>query len=95
VGHWYTWRHEALYLEVQVQPRASKDEIVGPLGERLKIHLTAAPVGGQANTRLISFLAKIFKVPKKHVKLVSGASSRKKCICIEHPTRLPDLIPPP
>jgi len=69
-------------IEIQVQPRAARNEIVGPHGETLKIRLKAPPVEGKANEALVSFLAKIFKVPKRQVEIVSGLTSRRKSIYI-------------
>ena len=37
----YRWEGDALTLNVRVQPRASRDEIVGPLGDSLKVRITA------------------------------------------------------
>jgi uncharacterized protein (TIGR00251 family) len=53
---------EGVVLKVQVQPRASEDEVVGPFGGALKIRITAAPVAGAANKQLLKFLAKKLKV---------------------------------
>jgi uncharacterized protein len=70
-------------LRVQVQPRASRDEVVGPHGDGLKIRITAAPVAGAANKHLLKFLAKTLKVPRSHMSIASGATSRAKSIAIE------------
>jgi uncharacterized protein YggU (UPF0235/DUF167 family) len=37
---WYQWRDNALLLSLRIQPRASKDEFVGPHGEHLKVRIT-------------------------------------------------------
>lgn len=65
-------------LTLHVQPGAKKSEIAGPHGEALKIRLAAPPVDGKANDCLIEFLAKVLDVPRSHVELVSGQSSRQK-----------------
>ncbi|MBP1761367.1 MAG: hypothetical protein H6Q64_909 [Firmicutes bacterium] len=67
-------------LEVQVQPRSSRNQIVGEQDGRLKIKLTAPPVEGEANQALINYLAQLLQVPKKNVKLLKGESARHKLI---------------
>jgi hypothetical protein len=70
-------------LKVQVQPRASRDEVVGPYGDGLKIRITAAPVAGAANKHLLKFLAKELRVARSQMNITSGATSRAKSIAIE------------
>ena len=70
-------------LRVQVQTRASRDEVVGPHGDSLKVRITAAPVAGAANKHLLKFLAKQLKIPQSQLSLKSGATSKNKSISIE------------
>jgi uncharacterized protein (TIGR00251 family) len=91
-GSWYRWQNETLILDVSVQPRASRDEIVGSLGDRLKIRLTAPPVDGKANQQLLKYLAALCGVGRKQVRLLSGAGSRTKCVAICAPRILPDGV---
>lgn len=86
---WYRWQGADLLLTVRLQPRASRDEIVGPHGDALKIRITAPPVEGQANAHLIKFLAGAFDVPRGQVTLVSGDTARSKQLRITTPRRLP------
>src|SRR4051812_29085141 len=67
-----------VYLSVKVQPRASRNEIAGVLGEELKICVTAPPVDSAANTALIEFIAETLEVPRNRVELVRGGASRHK-----------------
>jgi uncharacterized protein (TIGR00251 family) len=92
---WYRWDGKDLLLDLRVQPRASRDAFGEPLGNRLKLRLTAPPVEGKANAHLTRFLAAAFGVAKSRVRLESGASSRNKRVRIQAPERLPlDLQPP-
>jgi len=68
---------------VRVQPRASSDEVAGIHGTALKIRLTAPPVDGAANERLVIFLSSIFAVPRRAIKILAGESSRTKIVEIE------------
>jgi uncharacterized protein (TIGR00251 family) len=65
---------------VRVQPRASRDEIVGEWQEGLKIRLTAPPVGDRANEALRRLLAARLNVPLSAVRIASGERSRTKRI---------------
>jgi uncharacterized protein (TIGR00251 family) len=92
MGEFYSWENEDLSLVVKVQPRASRDEIVGELDGALKIRITAPPVDGKANKHLISFLADIFGVSKSKVELVAGKTGRDKRFIIHGPGKLPAQI---
>ena len=74
---------KGVILRVQVQPRASRDEVVGPHGDGLKIRITAAPVAGAANKHLLKFLAKKLRVSRSQMSIASGATSKAKSIVIE------------
>lgn len=94
---WYQWDGTDLLLDLHVQPRASRDQIGGVHGERLKIRITAPPVEGQANEHLLTLLAHEFGVARRQVVLLGGASGRAKRVRIERPARIPDglLLAPP
>ena len=89
------WQGEDLILNVQLQPRASRDEFAGRHGDAIKIRLTAPPVDGRANAALIAFLAAALGVPKSRVTLESGATGRHKRLRIAAPTRVPADLPLP
>ena len=96
---WYRWNGTDLYLSVRVQPRASKDEFVAPLGDSYKIRITAPPVEGKANAHLQRFLATTFGVARSQVEVIKGAQGRSKIVRIQSPRELPRqfelAIPPP
>ncbi|MBZ5541723.1 MAG: DUF167 domain-containing protein [Acidobacteriia bacterium] len=71
-------RDGSVTLSVRVQPRASKDEIAGVMGEALKVRLQAPALEDRANEALCEFLARLLKTPKSAVRIVSGARSRTK-----------------
>ena len=71
-----------LLLQLYVQPKASRDQIVGLHGEELKIAITAPPVDGKANAHLTKFLAKSFKVAKGDINILKGHASRHKQVLI-------------
>jgi len=67
-------------LDVSVQPRSSRNQVVGEQNEALKIKLTAPPVEGEANAALVDFLSHYLKLPRKDIKLIKGETSRHKII---------------
>ena len=69
-------------ITVRVIPRSSKTEIVGEHGGVLKIKLKAPPVDGAANDELVRFLAKLLRIPKTDIRIISGSTSRAKRISI-------------
>ena len=73
-----TDRDGAVSFTVRVQPRASRDEIVGEYQEGLKVRLTAPPVDDRANEALRRFLASKLKVTLAAVRIASGEHSRTK-----------------
>jgi len=89
---WYRWDGADLHLQLHVQPRARRDELVGPHGDALKVRITTPPVEGRANAHLRRFLADCFGVPVRQVELLSGAGGRTKRIRIGAPARIPSLL---
>lgn len=69
---------DGIRLAVRLQPRASRNQVLGLMGDRLKLALTAPPVDGAANAACQAYLADLFHVSKSAVKLVSGEKSRDK-----------------
>ena len=65
-------------LKLHVQPRASRNEIVGWRGDALAIRLTAPPVEGAANKACRDFLADALGVKRADVELVAGEKFREK-----------------
>lgn len=63
---------------------------MGLLDDRLKVTITAPPVDGKANAHLIRWFAKLCKVPKSSVEVVSGEANRNKTIAIADPQHIPD-----
>ena len=83
---------DLLKLDLLIQPKASRDQIQGLHGDELKVAITAPPVDGQANSHLIKYLAKQFKVAKGQIQIVRGELGRHKSITIQEPKQLPAEI---
>ena len=71
---------DAVRFSVRLQPRSSRNEIVGLQGVSLKVRVTAPPVEGMANQALIDLLSQSLRTPRRNVCIVSGLSSRNKMI---------------
>lgn len=66
-------------ITVQVIPRSSKNSLVWEQGV-LKARLAAPPVDGAANDALIALLAERLGLPKRDMRIVHGATSRRKMV---------------
>jgi len=65
-------------LEVYVQPRASRNEILGYRDEILKMRVMASPTDGEANRLCREVLAKALGTSLSRVEILSGYKSRQK-----------------
>lgn len=70
-------------LCVKVVPGASRTEIAGWLGERLKIRVAAPPEGGKANQAVLAIVTKTLSVQLSQVEIVSGQTQPMKVIAID------------
>ena len=70
-------------LLLKVVPKASRDRIVGWLGDRLKVSVTAAPERGRANGAVEALLARALDVPSSRVRIVAGGASSLKTVLID------------
>jgi uncharacterized protein (TIGR00251 family) len=71
---------DGLLLSVKLQPRASANEIGDPLGNELRIKVTAPPVDAAANDALLRLLAQQLHCPRNRVDIIRGHTSRHKTI---------------
>ncbi len=69
-------------LTVKVVPGSSRDQIVGWLGDALKIKVIAPPEKGKANEAVIDLLAEALGVSTDDIEVVSGQSSPSKVIAV-------------
>lgn len=70
-------------LEVRVVPKSSRDRIAGWTGGALRVCVTAPPERGKANAAVENLLAAALGLARGSVRLVSGATSRRKLVEIE------------
>jgi uncharacterized protein (TIGR00251 family) len=67
-------------LEIRLQPRGGRDQVMGERDGAVLIRIAAPPVDGKANAALITFVAKTVGVPKSEVMIIRGETSRNKVI---------------
>ena len=84
------WRTSpaGISIALRVTPRGGRDDIDGieTLANRrsvVKVRVRAIADGGEANRAVTELLAKSLRVPKAHVRLLSGATSRLKQVAID------------
>lgn len=82
---------DGVLLSLKLQPRASANEIGGPLGGELRVKVTAPPVDAAANEALIRLLADALDCPRGNVELVRGHTSRHKLVKL-HGWRAADVV---
>ena len=88
-------------FQVHLQPKASREGIVGEADGILKLRVTAPPVNGRANDACLRLLAKVLHLPFSRLLITAGHHSRLKTIQIKTVTaeairaRLSDLLERP
>jgi uncharacterized protein len=70
----------ACTIAIKAIPNAPRNEVVGWLGDALKVKVHAPPVEGRANQVLCEFLADTLGVPRRAVTVVRGDTSRQKVV---------------
>jgi uncharacterized protein (TIGR00251 family) len=69
-----------LKLKLKVVPGASRSEIVGWLGNVLKLRVREQPEKGKANKALCILLAEELQIPVSDIHVVAGQSSPYKTV---------------
>jgi uncharacterized protein (TIGR00251 family) len=70
-------------LNLKVVPGSSRDEIVGWLGDSLKVKVKAPPEKGRANEAVIALLADRLGIDTSSITVVSGQSSPAKIVAVD------------
>lgn len=70
-------------LAIKAIPNAPRSEIVGWLGEAVKVKIHAPAVDGRANEALCAFLADALALPRRAVSVLRGETARLKVIRID------------
>ena len=83
----FTKDAEGLKVALRLTPGAGKTCISGIAADEkenlgFKTSVTASPGGGKANMALIKLLAKVWRLPKTNLSIISGVASRRKTVLI-------------
>ena len=73
---------EGSLLNCRILPSSSRNAVAEVSDGVVRIKVTSPPLEGKANKTLTAFLAKVFKISKNRVKIVSGESGRQKTIML-------------
>jgi uncharacterized protein len=66
-----------------VTPKASREGVVGWVGDALKVRVRAAPERGRANEAVRAVLAAALGVPADSVRLVAGHAAPRKLVEVD------------
>jgi len=96
----FPWRFsvKGISVALRVTPRGGMDAIDGietlANGRSVvKVRVRAIAEGGEANRAVTELLAKALRVPKSHVRVASGVTSRLKQVTVDgDPSRLGDAL---
>ena len=69
-------------LALKVVPGASRDRVVGELGDALKVAVSKPPQGGAANKAVVKLLARALDVAEANITLVRGHGSPRKEVLV-------------
>lgn len=67
-------------MNVVVNPRAARDELVSYAEGVLRVRVTAIPEHGKANEAVCHLLADALRIPVSSITVLRGPTSRKKVI---------------
>lgn len=81
---WCLQQGADVLLRVKAVPGASRDQIAGLLGDRLKIRVAAPPEGGKANDSICSLLAKALGRSKREIAIDAGLTNPEKSVRIQN-----------
>lgn len=70
-------------IAIKAIPNAPRSEVIGWLGEALKVKVHAPAVEGRANEALCEFLADSLELPRRAVTVLRGDTSRQKVIRVD------------
>ena len=79
---WFKIQGQQVKLRIIAKPNAKKTTLVNISEEGLQIAIHAKPHKGEANKKLIAYLAELLRVPKSHISLDAGENSKFKQVTV-------------
>jgi uncharacterized protein len=72
----------AVLVSIKAVPGAKRDEVVGRLGDRLKVRVGVPPEAGKANTAICQLLARELGVRVQDIEVTRGHTNPEKTVRI-------------
>jgi uncharacterized protein (TIGR00251 family) len=82
IGVCWGMSEESFTLVIKAVPGARRDEVVGWLGERLKVRVSAPPEDGRANAAICALVARELGLKSAAVEVVGGHGRAEKTLRI-------------
>lgn len=73
---------DGLILRLKVTPNASRSQVVGLLGDALKVKVAAPPEDGKANQAVCRLIAQVLGVADRLVEVIAGHSQSRKQVLV-------------
>ncbi len=70
---------DGILVNLKIVPNSKKNEIIVD-NETIKVKVTAQPIDNKANKALVEYLSKFLKIPKTHIEIVKGETSKDKVV---------------
>lgn len=77
-------KDDGILVSLYIQPKSSKNQVVGIYNGAFKLKIKAPPVDGAANKECIKFISKEIKIPKSSITIISGHTGRQKKVLIKN-----------
>lgn len=71
-----------MILRIRVIPKSFENEVVGRVGNVLRVKVASREVNEEANKVLINYLAEFFEVRPKMIHIMRGEKAREKTVNI-------------
>ena len=92
---WFKIKNQHVEIHIFAKPNAKRTALVKINDNGLHISLHAKPHEGEANRELISYLTKLFQIPKSHLVLERGLGSRYKVVLVPLTTKVREFLKSP
>ena len=80
MSRWCQADGDDVLIRVKAVPGASRDQIAGTVGDRLKVRVSAPAEGGKANEAICRLMARRLGVRPGHVAVERGRRSAEKLV---------------
>lgn len=67
-------------IKVKVKPNARENSVKQLDDGSYEVKVSVPPEKGKANEKVVELLAKHFKIPKSHIKIIKGETGREKAV---------------